>query len=457
MRIDVTDGTGTLDCYRFSTKVEAGQKLLVKGTISSYNGKKQLAQGGTAEVLAYNGMTTISDALLAADDTQVSVLGTVKEINTEWSEQYGNITVTIVDSLGNELYIYRMNTKVNVGDVIVVDGKMATYNGSRQIAAKSTASSVEDWLKAHQAPVVTPVEINVTGTQVYTEGTITLGDYAVAFNENGTLVYASRLVGGYGGPADGFYHDGSYALAAGQQCGMFYVDAAFKSWADATNYGANAAEQIEYKGQMINPCGAYEVVVPAGWTVVTGTWAEMAAVMQAIDPAAVEENNYFEGVEDGAFNGYAYSTVVDAPVVEGQYVATYTAGTTTNMKANVNNAETIGLDPEKWTVTSNITGTQKNHAGLNKDGSIRFYSNSGAAGYSEVTFTCVDMIKTLSVELGAGKNAYSLGVYVDGVKVVANEDGSFTINSNSFVIYNDANVDSSSQLWLTSLTMKTGE
>ena len=457
MRIDVTDGTGTLDCYRFSTKVEAGQKLLVKGTISSYNGKKQLAQGGTAEVLAYNGMTTISDALVAADDTQVSVLGTVKEINTEWSEQYGNITVTIVDSLGNELYIYRMNTKVNVGDVIVVDGKMATYNGSRQIAAKSTASSVEDWLKAHQAPVVTPVEINVTGTQVYTEGTITLGDYAVAFNENGTLVYASRLVGGYGGPADGFYHDGSYALTAGQQCGMFNVDAAFKSWADATNYGANAAEQIEYKGQMINPWGAYEVVVPAGWTVVTGTWAEMAAVMQAIDPAAVEENNYFEGVEDGAFNGYAYSTVVDAPVVEGQYVATYTAGTTTNMKANVNNAETIGLDPEKWTVTSNITGTQKNHAGLNKDGSIRFYANSGAAGYSEVTFTCVDMIKTLSVELGAGKNAYSLGVYVDGVKVVANEDGSFTINSNSFVIYNDANVDSSSQLWLTSLTMKTGE
>lgn len=356
MRIDVTDGTGTLDCYRFSTKVEAGQKLLVKGTISSYNGKKQLAQGGTAEVLAYNGMTTISDALLAADDTQVSVLGTVKEINTEWSEQYGNITVTIVDSLGNELYIYRMNTKVNVGDVIVVDGKMATYNGSRQIAAKSTASSVEDWLKAHQAPVVTPVEINVTGTQVYTEGTITLGDYAVAFNENGTLVYASRLVGGYGGPADGFYHDGSYVRKDGEQCGMFNIDEVFQSWGECGGQG-----QVEYKGQMVSPWNAYEVVVPAGWTVVTGTWAEMASVMQAIDPAAVEDGNYFEGVEDGAFNGYAYSTKVDAPAVEitGDLLASFDFGDNGEAAHVDGNELAEGTSYEVGGYTLTLTGLSK--------------------------------------------------------------------------------------------------
>ena len=447
--------------------------------IGAYNGSLQLAnavlvgnfgpaENNNDEFVTASKITELGAGLTTNNEVvpgtySYTVSGLVQSVA---NAKYGNITIE--DAEGNTIYVYGTfdpNGGVptyNVNDYVVVKADCISYYNGVQIKNATvlglydaTEKKVE--ITAPKVPAVTEVEINVTGASVYTEGTITLGDYAVAFNENGTLVYASRLVGGYGGPADGFYHDGSYVLKAGEQCGMFNVDAAFKSWAEATNWGANAAEQIEYKGQMINPWGAYEVVVPAGWTVVTGTWAEMAAVMQAIDPAAAEANNYFEGVEDGAFNGFAYSTVVDAPVVEGQYVATYTAGTTTNMKASVNNAETIGLDPEKWTVTSNITGTQKNHAGLNKDGSIRFYANSGAAGYSEVTFTCVDMIKTLSVELGAGKNAYSLGVYVDGVKVVANEDGSFTINSNSFVIYNDANVDSSSQLWLTSLTMQTGE
>ena len=83
---------------------------------------------------------------------------------------------------------------------------------------------------------------------------------------------------------------------------MFYVAAAFKSWADATNYGANAAEQIEYKGQMINPWGAYEVVIPVGWFVVTGTEAQMKPLLSAVDSNFAAGGNYFEGVADGIFN-----------------------------------------------------------------------------------------------------------------------------------------------------------
>lgn len=451
MRIDVTDGTGTLDCYRFSTKVEAGQKLLVKGTISSYNGKKQLAQGGTAEVLAYNGMNTVSEALALEDGAKVAVLGTVKEINTEWSEQYGNITVTIVDALGNELYVYRMGTNVNVGDRIVVDGVMGSYKGAKQVAQGSKGYTVEEWLAAHTGPTPVEVTVDATNATIFTgaEGeTPALSDVTIALDANGNIIFASYTVSGYGGPADGFYHDGNYTVNAGQTSGIFSLDEQFAGWPTVTPDGQNAWT-------------LYTVVVPEGGQIITGDVATMLPIVNEIFGANLTEmtnNTYFETtLEDGAYNHYTVKVEVQAPVVEGQYVAAYTGDTTANMKADINNAESLGLDPTIWTVTSAITGTQKNHAGLNKAGQIRFYANSGAAGYSEVTFTCVDMIETLVVELGEGKNAYSLGIYVDGVKVVANEDGSFTINSNSFVIYNDANVDTSSQLWVTSLTMQTGE
>ena len=45
---------------------------------------------------------TIAEALAAADGTEVVVSGTVIEINTAWSDSYGNISVTIADRLGLE-------------------------------------------------------------------------------------------------------------------------------------------------------------------------------------------------------------------------------------------------------------------------------------------------------------------------------------------------------------------
>ena len=83
-------------------------------------------------------VVTIEEALEKEDGAKVSVSGTVSSINTVWSDSYNNISVTITDSEGNSLYIYRMNTKVVLGDIITVKGVMGTYNG-RQIAQGSTA------------------------------------------------------------------------------------------------------------------------------------------------------------------------------------------------------------------------------------------------------------------------------------------------------------------------------
>ena len=69
----------------------------------------------------------------------VVVSGTVSKINTAWSEDYKNISVTITDGK-NTLYVYRLSTKVELGDDITVTGKVDFYNGSVQIAAKATAT-----------------------------------------------------------------------------------------------------------------------------------------------------------------------------------------------------------------------------------------------------------------------------------------------------------------------------
>ena len=82
---------------------------------------------------------TLTEAIALEDGTDVIVKGTVKKIDTAWSEQYGNITVTIEDADGNTLYIYRLKTNVQVGDVVTITGKVGSYNGAKQIAAGATA------------------------------------------------------------------------------------------------------------------------------------------------------------------------------------------------------------------------------------------------------------------------------------------------------------------------------
>ena len=82
---------------------------------------------------------SIPDALAAAVGTQVIVKGQVIEVNQVWNTQFNNMTVTIADADGNELYVYRMGTQVVAGDFITVTGTVGEYNGAKQIAQGATA------------------------------------------------------------------------------------------------------------------------------------------------------------------------------------------------------------------------------------------------------------------------------------------------------------------------------
>ena len=177
MSFYVTDGTNTILAFRCGTKVVVGDKVKVTGKVTAYNGVNQLAQGCTAEILtaeepevpthehvacpecgkctaedctgaeeekcagheAVKVEYTIPEAIAAADGTAVVVKGKVKSVDIEWSTQYSNMSVTLVDEQGNTLYIFRLATLVALYDEVTITGTVGSYNGAKQIAAGATA------------------------------------------------------------------------------------------------------------------------------------------------------------------------------------------------------------------------------------------------------------------------------------------------------------------------------
>lgn len=203
--VTIADADGNeLYLYRLAAKVVVGDVITVKGEMATFNNARQVAAGATAEITDPAPVeVTIPEALALADGRRVIVKGTVKTINTAWSDQYGNITVTIEDAEGNTLYVYRMKTNVEVGDVIIVSGKVGSYEGAKQIAAGSTAVIEE----VEENVVSYTLQADCEGTVYYWNGACASGkgslttvaaDAAVLYLEaveNGHLVYIKDAAG----------------------------------------------------------------------------------------------------------------------------------------------------------------------------------------------------------------------------------------------------------------------
>ena len=82
------------------------------------------------------GEYTIAEALELADGTAVIIKGTVDAVEA-WNDQYGNMNFTLKDATGS-LYVFRVYTKVALGDLVTVEGAMGSYYGDRQIAQGAT-------------------------------------------------------------------------------------------------------------------------------------------------------------------------------------------------------------------------------------------------------------------------------------------------------------------------------
>ena len=149
---------------------------------------------------------SIPEANAAEDGTKVEVSGTVAEVNTAWSTKFNNMTVTLVDAEGNELYVYRLGTQVTLGDVITVKGKMGSYNGNKQVAQGSKAVvtghddkyAYAEMTAAEAIAAAKGTAVSVTGTVVeigtaYADKNDNISVYVV--DEAGTKIYVYRLSG----------------------------------------------------------------------------------------------------------------------------------------------------------------------------------------------------------------------------------------------------------------------
>ena len=121
---------------------------------------------------------------------------------------------------------------------------------------------------------------------------VELKDFTVAVDSSGKIIYASKTSTGYGGPADGFYHDGNYICEPGKICGIFSLDYRFAGWPNTTYID----------GQLVNAWTLYDVVVPYGGYIITGSEEQMTPLLQEIDPQFYSSGIFFEMVNDGSYN-----------------------------------------------------------------------------------------------------------------------------------------------------------
>ena len=194
MNVTITDGKDTLYIYRLATKVEKGDAIVVTGKMGSFKGSKQIAEGATAEIVAEK---SLAEAVALEDGTAVVVKGTVSEINGAWSEQYGNMNVTISDGT-DTLYLYRLSTNVKEGDVVTVVGKVDSYKGSKQLA-QGCFAIVEGGEEGGEeggttAPVYTGTTFDVTVLPVNpTNNGNDAGSYVDRTSEDGWVATGCRV------------------------------------------------------------------------------------------------------------------------------------------------------------------------------------------------------------------------------------------------------------------------
>ena len=140
-------------------KIGVGDEITVTGSIKRYNDTTvEFDANCTLDAATINekepeqkpeGVDEILEALYALKDQETlagpfTLTGTVKSIDTEYSEEFDNVTVTIVvDGHSDKpVMCYRMKgegaSQVRIGDVIEVTGSFKNYRGTYEFAQDCT-------------------------------------------------------------------------------------------------------------------------------------------------------------------------------------------------------------------------------------------------------------------------------------------------------------------------------
>ena len=143
-----------IQCYRLEGEgvetLAVGEQITVEGVIKNYSGTIEFDAGctlvGRGEILDQSKLIAAAyelevDAALVAP---TALTGEIISIDTPYSEEYGNVTVTIVcDGLTEQpIQCYRLEGEgadaLAVGDVISVTGLIKNYEGTIEFDAGCT-------------------------------------------------------------------------------------------------------------------------------------------------------------------------------------------------------------------------------------------------------------------------------------------------------------------------------
>ena len=182
-------------CYRLKGEgaktLAVGDEITVSGTLKNYKGTIEFDAGcellGKGEVVD---QTAILDAAYALADgvalpDPYTLVGTITSIDTAWSDEYKNITVTIDCGDADRLIqCYRLKGEgaqdLAVGDIITVTGTLKNYKGTIEFdAGCSLDKVVKSEAPAPEAPS-DPLEIV---------------DAAYALEAGASLPYTATLTG----------------------------------------------------------------------------------------------------------------------------------------------------------------------------------------------------------------------------------------------------------------------
>ncbi len=184
-------------CYRLkgdgAENLKVGDKITVEGVLKNYKGTIEFDAGCVLLAVGYDkkDQTAILDAAYKLEDglamkEPVTLAGVITKIDTPYSPDYKNITVTIVcDGIEDKpMMCYRLKGEgadgLAIGDTIVVTGIIKNYKGTIEFDAGCTLDLV---IKSNEpAPVAPtdPAEIMAA---------------AAALAEGGALPYEAKLTG----------------------------------------------------------------------------------------------------------------------------------------------------------------------------------------------------------------------------------------------------------------------
>ena len=139
-------------------------------------------------------------------------------------------------------------------------------------------------------------------------------------------------------------------------------------------------------------------------------------------------------------------------------IASYAGGTTGNMTEG-NNAETLGLDPDYWTVTATVCEQNDLYPGLNQNGEIRLYGSETGKAPNTLTIAIAEGVtgrKITGVSFDLTPNYPTPTILVNGEEVEADDEGFYAVNDASFTITNTAGKGSSNQVRIKSINIYYG-